>query len=126
LIRAGSVRESQSQPRVHACSFQLPRLKWFHYVFALFAAYSAPWLAVFLDAASIWRYWSDYPVPFRTLLDHADLSMLFVMLLPAIITFFILLPFLKSPMGRRIAFACAVVGWMFLLHASKVRTAFTM
>jgi Na+/melibiose symporter-like transporter len=98
----------------------LPPLTWRDYVSGLFIAYLIPWLAVFIQAILSWRYWGDYPLPFRRILVFSDFSILLWMMIPAAISFLILWPFLRYRIGRRVAVVVICLAWMYLEAANHV------
>jgi hypothetical protein len=91
-------------------------LSWFHYLFAVIIAYLTTWMI--LLGSGCWEYFvmqhgfSIYhppadPVP--------PLSAFLWMAVPAVINLLILLPFLRFPVRRRIAYICLLAGWGLLL-----------
>ena len=97
-------------------------LTWRDYASAVFVAYLIPWLAILLRAVLFWRYWSDYPWPFRRLLIFSDFSIVFWMMIPAAISFLALWPFLPFRIGRRVAVVIICLLWMYLETANHLRT----
>jgi hypothetical protein len=88
-----------------------PKLKWFHYVFAVFISCAIPWFAVCVhDSSASWR---------AALLSHGfsfyDIHVWLWMTVPAAINFLIFLPFLKSPRQRLVVLFCLWLGWTCLL-----------
>ena len=93
-----------------------PRARWHDYASALLVSYLIPCIAVLLDAVFAPQYWTHSTISSR------DLPGAFLwMLVPAIITFFAIWPFRLYPIGRRIAAACACIGWMCLFSMTHVR-----
>src|ERR1035441_10070696 len=93
------------------------RLSWFHYFIAAFVSYLTVWLVGF-----VWMFYyyfvSAHPFnkfhPERDSFDISFSSMLW-MTIPAAINFLILLPFLRFPVRRRIAYVFLCAGWLFIL-----------
>src|SRR2546430_3521432 len=96
-----------AQPEQTSPLPEAPPLRWYHYVFALLMSYLVPWLAVFFKVILSSR--------FRHLLGSSDFSILLSMLVPAGITFPILFPFLRFPIGRRVALVGICAGWVYFI-----------
>jgi hypothetical protein len=101
---------------------QAQRVSWLHYIFAAFLSYLAPWLAAFLDAF-IWQRILSHPINrFDLEQSHFSTSVWLIMIIPAVINFLILLPFLRFPIRRQIAYFCICIGWLILLWFSHAET----
>jgi len=91
---------------------RIQRLSWFHYVFAVFAAYLLPWLDMFL-LSMYWRLRTGVIYDrYHQGEDDSVVPTLVVTTIVAVINFLILLPFLRFPVRRRIAYFCLCVGWL--------------
>jgi hypothetical protein len=92
------------------------RLSWFHYVIAALVAYLTTWLAGFFWDFVQHRILSHLYSRFHPEQDSYDfsLSMCLWLTIPAAINPLILLPFLRFPVRRRIAYACLFVVWIFI------------
>jgi hypothetical protein len=94
-----------------------PKPKRSDYTHALFVSYLIPWMAVLLDAVLSPQYWKHSTVSFGALL----ISSLW-MLLPGMITFFAMRPFLPYRIGRRAAAVGACFAWLCLVSATHAQT----
>jgi hypothetical protein len=98
------------------------KLSWIDYAFAAFASYLMTWLAIFF-----WECWRHFILshPFNRF-HPADpipaFSDFLRMTLPAAINFLILLPFLRFPVRRRIAYVCLFAVWIFVLWFFQAET----
>ncbi len=95
---------------------QHPPLKLINYIFASIASCLMPVLVCFLHGISVLD--SNYGIQ-RTPLYYG--VKMFVepifwglMIVPAVITLILLVPFLSSKMWRRIAYACVCLAWLYL------------
>jgi hypothetical protein len=101
-------------------SIQQPKLRWFHYVIAVIVAYSLPWLAIMLSPFLSERGVNDVVSNYRG--DESNHPIIWIgMLVPAAITFLILLPFLRFPMRRRLAFVGVCLGWILLIGGARTK-----
>ncbi len=79
-----------------------PRLKWFHYFVAAAVSYMVPWLAMVIGpVGSMSRLRELYPAP----------AMWLAMSVPCVITFILLLPFLRFRVERWLASGFLLVAW---------------
>src|ERR1035437_10698681 len=100
---------------------RVQRLSWFQYIFAALLSYLTLWLAAFLEDF-LWHRILLHPVN-RFILDqsHFPTSIWLMLIFPAAINFLILLPFLRFPVLRWIAFVCLCIGWVFLFWFFQAR-----
>jgi hypothetical protein len=100
------------------------RLSWFHYVIAALVAYLTTWLAAFSWDFFRHRILSHPFSRFHPEQDDYDfsLSTFLWMTIPAAINLLILLPFLRFPVRRRIAYVCLFAVWIFVLWYFQAAT----
>jgi hypothetical protein len=115
-MRTDWLHHEISVEELRSWSSSAQHLSWFHYLFAGIVAYLTTWM-IFLGLGcwdcfvlqhgfSIYRPAGDLFPP---------LSAFCWMTVPAVVNFLILLPFLRFPVRRRIAYVCLLAAWALLL-----------
>jgi hypothetical protein len=94
---------------------------WHHYMSAAVVAYLLPWCAVFVETALTWRHQMHLAMHFG-FPRFVDPVVWLWMVVPAAITFVILLPFIRYPISRRIVSICIVFGWILFLLLNEAET----
>lgn len=110
-----NLRSGESNRRIFS---EVQKLSWFHYVFAALVSYFTSWLLIFFSMF-IDHLVLSHPFPYdqfhpeRNNSDFSATEFLW-MAVPAVINFLILLPFLRFPVRRRIAYICLIAGWLLI------------
>jgi hypothetical protein len=86
------------------------RLKKSDFFTAAIMAYVIPWFAVIIQSEISW--WRS-----AILTNGVTIGLVLAMLVPGVITFFALLPFMKSPTLSRFAALLLVFGWIWVSGA---------
>ena len=98
-------------------------MKWFDYVIAALISYALVWLAVFLEMAWLWervlaQIRRSHYSPAGLLIVSNPIAWLWL-ILPAAVSFLTLLPFLRFPRPRWMAFIGLCVGWIYILSLAE-------
>lgn len=110
-----NLRSGKSNRRIFS---EDQKISWFHYVFAAFVSYLTPWLLIFFSMF-IDHFVLSHPFPYdrfhpeRNNFDFSVAEFLW-MAVPAVINFLILLPFLRFPARRKIAYVSLLGGWLLV------------
>jgi hypothetical protein len=91
---------------------KLQPLKWYDYLLAAIMSYALPWLVIFLN---VLPRPISHTVLYRTC-DKTDKAEIWItMLIPAAITFLVLIPFLRNRVACWIVYVLAGIVWLTLI-----------
>jgi undecaprenyl pyrophosphate phosphatase UppP len=98
------------------------RISWMHYFCAAVASYLSPWLAAFVVDLFIHRFLGFPYSRFQPRDPIPPFSSFLLALIPAAISFIILLPFLRSRSRRLFAYLFICAGWVLLFWFTRADT----